>query len=472
MLLQEMKYGKTVVSLKERELGLRKSVICFSFFFFSFAVLAACSSLPVVTPTAQLTDITHTNLATKYLTPTPVITVSPTATKTQVISTPTPMAPDIQIIAPENREVDLADLGLSDTTRLILYYQPSNSLRIMSGKDIQPQKIPNIDSEAMFSRVNLKHISPDHKWFIYYTFREVIDKVVYYDYWISSIDGKNQWIIFPRVESRTHTEWITNDQIELWYRPSRYDCPKRVAVLNPFSGKTLAPPEIPPSTMPHCIFSLSTNPDHTKLIYRNDITGTWNIFDFKNGKNQTVFPWLSSSDAYHLWPRYVRWLPSGITYVLPKQESIEFAVDLSPSSAADINSQWNRILLPSSNKILDNWFSWWSLGDGLLGFDIVGPDTDLIANRRESLPSKFVIFDLRHSILYDYNLDRAKTGNRQKVSDKFISASADNRFLAWTIYEPPDISHPSETVVLERATGRIARIKGFEFFGWGEIDEP
>ncbi len=127
------------------------------------------------------------------------------------------------------------------------------------------------------------------------------------------------------------------------------------------------------------------------------------------------------------------------------------------------------MLLPPPNRILDNWFSWWSLDNGLIGFDMVESDPNYLDDQKGSPPSKFVIFDLRHSILYDYNLDRAITDNGQKVSDSFVFASADNRFLAWTIYEPPGVSYASETVILERATGWIARIKGFEFFGWGEI---
>ena len=60
----------------------------------------------------------------------------------------------------------------------------------------------------------------------------------------------------------------------------------------------------------------------------------------------------------------------------------------------------------------------------------------------------------------------------QSVSDYFVQASADNRFLAWTISRPPGMGNPIETVVLDRATGQIARIKGFEFFGWGEVNQP
>lgn len=443
------------------------------FFFFSFAILAACSSSPVETPLASSNNITPTNSTTINLSPTPVITTSRTVFTPQVFSTPTLIKPEIQLLAPERREVDLADLGLSNSTRLILYYKPSNSLRIISGKDIQPQKIPNIDPEARFSRYNLRHISPDQKWFVYYTFKEMKDNLAYYDFWVSSVDGEKQWIFASGVKGGTNAEWVTDNQIELWYSPARWNCPQRVAIQNPFSRETIVPPETPSSPMPHCVFPLSSNPDHSKLIFLEEGTGKWSIFDFNTGMKQSVFPWLSQSDAYNLVPRYIRWLPSGITYALPNHESIDFIVDLPPSSSSDINNQGNKIQLPSSYEIFDNWFSWWSLDDSLIGFDIVKSNhVSPTLPREESSPSVFVIFDLRNSVLYDYKLDRAKTGDRQKVSDPFVSASADNRFLAWTIYEPPGMSHPSETVILERATGRIARIKGFEFFGWGEIDEP
>lgn len=450
-----------------------KYVIYRVFFFFSLAILAACSSSPVETPLASSNNIPPTNSSTLYLSPTAEITISPTVSTPKVISTPIYINPEILIVAPDKREVELAELGLSDSTRLILYYEPSNSLRVMSGKDIQPQKIPNIDPEARFSRYNLRHISPDRKWFVYYTFTEVKDNLAYYDFWVSSVDGKEQWVFASGVNGGTNAAWVTNDQIELWYSPAWGNCSQRVTILNPFSGESFVPPEVPSSPLPHCVLPLSTSPDNSKLIFLEEGTGKWSIFDFNTGTKQSVFPWLSQSDAYNLVPRFIRWLPSGITYALPNGDSIEFIVDLSPSSASSIDSKRNKLKLPAPYEIVDKWFSWWSLDDGLIGFDMVQVNYNSpTLPMEESPPSMFVIFDLRNLTLYDYNLDRAKTGDRQKKSDPFISSSADNRFLAWTIYEPPDMSHPSETAILEIATGRVARIKGFEFFGWGEVDEP
>jgi hypothetical protein len=91
-------------------------------FFLLFAILAACSSLPVETPLPTFTSITPTNSATAYLGPTPAITIAPTIFTSQVISTPISIKPEMEIIAPDKREVELAELGLSDSTRLILYY--------------------------------------------------------------------------------------------------------------------------------------------------------------------------------------------------------------------------------------------------------------------------------------------------------------------------------------------------------------
>jgi hypothetical protein len=455
-------------------IGLRKRVICFGFVFLSFATLVACSSLPIEKPYTPITDIIPTILATKHLiSPTPEFIIPSTVITPQAISTSALITPDVKIITLEVREVDLADLGLIDSTRLILYYKPSNSMRIMSAQDIRPQKIPNIDPEARFSRYNLRHISPDRKWFVYYTFTEIKDNLAYYDFWVSSVDGEKQWVFATGVKGGTDAAWVTNDQIELWYSPARGNCHQRVAIVNPFSRETTVPPEVPSSPMPHCVLPLSTSPDNSKLIFREEGTGKWSIFDFNTGTKQSVFPWLSQSDAYNLVPRFIRWLPSGITYALPNGDSIEFIVDLSPSSASSIDSKRNKLKLPAPYEIVDKWFSWWSLDNGLIGFDMVQANYNSpTLPMEESPPSIFVIFDLRNSILYDYNLDRANTGDMQKVSDPFVSASADNRFLAWTIYEPPDMSYPSETAILEIATGRVARIKGFEFFGWGEVDEP
>lgn len=435
---------------------------------FLFLFLAACTpSLIVVTQTTPV-DIASTNSSITATSLPPAITSS--VTDLSQVNTPThaPIRPKVEIIAPDKREVQLQDLGLSNSTRLILYYHPSDSLRIMSGQDIRPQRIPNINSKGIIN-YGIK-ISPNEKWFIYHVFKERREGIAYYDLWISSIDGRQQKIAVSNVQGATEARWVTNEKLELWYYPDgARACPERELLVDPFAQETLIPPTVPPSTEPHCFFPLSTSPDQSKLIYRNKDSELWNIFDFDTGNSQNVFPWLSQSDSFALWPNYVQWLPSGITYVLPNQESIDYALDLSPTSAMDIGSQWNKILLPESNKILWNAFPWVSLDDGLIGFDMIDAQTNPLDNSEDSPSSKFVVLDLWHSILYDYNFDRAKTGDTQRVSDYFVYASADNRFLAWTISRPPGMGNPIETVVLDRKTGRIARVKGFEFLGWGEV---
>ncbi len=137
-----------------------------------------------------------------------------------------------------------------------------------------------------------------------------------------------------------------------------------------------------------------------------------------------------------------------------------------------LNISLKKILLPDGNKIYNKTFSWWALDRGFVGFDLVQSDFDYFESGNETPPTKFVILDLNRFVLYDYNLDRARTEEMQKFSDYFVEASADNRFLAWTIFSPPGMGTAIETVVLDRQTGQIARIKGFEFLGWGEVIQP
>ena len=164
-------------------------------------------------------------------------------------------------------------------------------------------------------------------------------------------------------------------------------------------------------------------------------------------------------------------MPNGITLILPNQDSFDFVVDLPPASL-NTNKQWNKLLLPDSNLILWNVPSWVSLDEGLLGLDMIDHELDPLSADENTPVSKFAILDLRNSILYDYGIDRARTGDLQRVSDTFVYASADKHFLAWTIYHPPGMGSAIETVVLERVTGKIARIKGFQFLGWGEATQP
>ncbi|MCG2783654.1 MAG: hypothetical protein L6461_00965 [Anaerolineae bacterium] len=435
-----------------------------------FFILAACSPLPavVVTPTATAKNVPTATITDSS---TPQISLSETPSPHQeIVLTPTPVKPTVKVLSPEIREVKLSDLGLSNTTRLILYYKSSDSLRIMSGQDAKPQKIPNIHSEAnIWSGVE---ISPNQKWFIYPVFAEMRDNIAHYDFWISPIDGKEQKIAVSDVQAPTYARWVTDEQLELWYYPGGSTCPQRVLVVNPFTQEALISSEVPPSTSPQCFFELSTNPDRSKLIYLNESNGLWNIYDFKTKQNEIVFSWLSESDQFHLWPSDIYWSASGITIALPQQETVDFIVGLSASDASQTSVAWNKIFLPDGKKIYNETFSWRALDNGLVGFDLVQSDYNYMGDTNNSPPSNFLILDLEHFILYDYGLDRAKTGERQKVISSFIFSSVNNRFLAWTVYEPPDMRYASETVVLDRETGRIARIKGFEFFGWGEVTQP
>lgn len=416
----------------------------------------------------QIANITSTNSATINPNPFSTITI-PVVTEAQVTPISISITPDIKIIAPDAREVKLSDLGLNVSTRLILYYEPSDSLRIMSGQDANPQKIP-INSKSINSHGIV--ISPNQKWFAYDAFKEKRDGVAYNDIWISSIDGKEQRIVIYDVQQPTRTRWATNEKLELWYYPYVRQCPYRELVVDLFTQEILNQPKLPSLIEPDCFFELITNPERSKMLYRSADDITWNMYDFNTGESQPVFPWLSQKDSFNLWSRYVQWLPSGITLILPYQDSIDFIVDLSPSSVTDVNRQWNKILLPTPNSILWNIPAWVSLDTGLIGFDMIDYEFDPLSADENTPISKFVILDLHTSILYNYDFDRARTGDIQRVSDTFIYASADQRFLAWTIYRPPGMGSAIETVVLERITGKIARIKGFQFLGWGEVGEP
>lgn len=260
----------------------------------------------------------------------------------------------------------------------------------------------------------------------------------------------------------------------MWYYPYPRQCPERELVVNPFTQEILNAPAIPRLTEPDCFFDLVTSPNHSKMLYRNPADWVWNIYDFNTGKSQNVFPWLSKAERSALWSRYIQWSTNGITLALPRQQSVNFIVDLPILDVSESNVALNRALLPDGKKIYNETFSWWALDEGFVGFDLVQSDFSYVESGDETPLSNFVILDLKHSILYDYNLDRARIriGDMQKVSDYFVQASADNRFLAWTIYNPPGMGNPIETVVLDRLTGQIAHIKGFQFFGWGEVQQP
>jgi hypothetical protein len=123
------------------------------------------------------------------------------------------------------------------------------------------------------------------------------------------------------------------------------------------------------------------------------------------------------------------------------------------------------------NRVFNDVISWWSPEDGLLGFDLIDDDINLLDYPETTPPSQFYVLDARNLILRDYCLDRANLTLGRANPDFSCYASADSRFLAWTIYEPPGFGQAMETVVLDLATGNISRIAGFEVIGWGEFPE-
>jgi hypothetical protein len=158
--------------------------------------------------------------------------------------------------------------------------------------------------------------------------------------------------------------------------------------------------------------------------------------------------------------------------VLPRQDGIDFIVDLPVSEVSESSISLKKVLLPDGKKLYNETFSWRALDKGFVGFDLIQSDFSYAESGGKTPPSNFVILDLKHSVLYDYNLDRARIGDMEQGLDYSVHASTDDRFLAWTIYSPPSMNTAIETVVLDRVTGEIARIKGFEFFGWGEASQP
>ena len=249
-----------------------------------FVLLAACSSATVVATQTGTNNVIPTNTTTNLSSPIAQITLTPAALL------PTPITPTIKMVAPDPREVVFSDLELSNSTRLILYYEPSESLRIMSAEDTAPQIVP-INSKSINSYGIV--ISPNQKWFVYNVFKEMKDGVAYNDVWISSVDGKEQSVVVSDVRQPTRARWATNDQLELWYYPYIRQCPYRKFVINPFTKETLNQPALPSLTEPDCFFDLVTSPDHSQMLYRNTADIVWNVYDFSTGKSQPVFPWLS-----------------------------------------------------------------------------------------------------------------------------------------------------------------------------------
>ena len=450
---------------------------------FVFA-LTACLATPAQAPTARPSVPIHVATAQPYptltasaipslsagnnVTPTMNATASPTEPFSE------PVTPPLVAYCPENQITTLSELGLGNTMRLMLVNTSSYDLWSMSGEQSQPVKVSNIPLTAdVSSRI---WVSPNGQWFVYEGNHYETANGVQLDYWISDVEGSQQWLLAPGVAPGVYPVWVNNDKVEFrsFGRPT--ECAQRELAINPFTMETQTLPPLPAlrssqyCAWPGWIFS----PDEAQVIYPTSgdpTSGTWVIYDFRSGESKAILPWISDVELEHPLDFDVKWSQNGLGFIFLHQGSFETYLNLSASllDASDLESE--KFLLPGEVSY-NNW-RWWSKNSELYSFDLVDKSINQLdyVLAGDPIPSRFFVFDISERILRDYCLDRgALDGIDGRAGPIF--ASSDDRYLAWGIYEPPNARwFALGLAILDLETGRVAMLKlpGYDILGWGAV---
>ncbi|NIS79785.1 MAG: hypothetical protein GTO14_06165 [Anaerolineales bacterium] len=373
--------------------------------------------------------------------------------------------PETKSICPEEREVPISSLEINPSSYLILTdgsdYYNTYHLWYFSGESLEPTKITGLRTKIIPSDFS---ISPNALFFLY----EALEgPVLHYELWIRAIDNSVHRKVLD-IDGQMHPRWIRDTQIELWENPlDRNSCPKHVLNVNPFTLVPQEPILRPKSQYPECYLDPLMSPDGSLLAHR---ATKWSIIDISTGDRNSIFRWLPDDWDQGLssgLENIFLWTDNGFTILMPDEDSISFVVDLPVDLAYEDENPLKTIQLPEA--IVNDHIAWISDDGSLIGIDL-GSEDEYVEYSSDP-PSRFFILDLREPVLYEFCLDRAVAGIGRGVRGRTALSSTDQRFLAWTIHEPPGLGPPLETIVLNMKTGVFSRLEGFEALGWGEIQQ-
>lgn len=438
-----------------------------------------CTKAPTLNKTVESTLTRTSDITSPSPSPQiPDVTITPSGSQSSEIS-----PPFIEKLCPQGRKVPFNELEISDSTRLMLrdedIHLDENEVYIwtLSITQTQPVTVPNIVPGARIVAPFQIIPSPDLNKFIYWGQAHKNDKEQYlYDFWINSIDGKQQWKLASDIPAGINPKWISDDRIEFW-KASRLaiECPTLEFTIDPFTLQIQEAPIFPELDGIYCAYpGWILSPDRTKALYpKNGNTSTtqWVINDLSSGQTAPVFPWLKDIELFY--PYFginIRWTNKGFDFVFLQDFGFDFLLDLPVSAIDDSAVPLERFSLP--REVMNNQLNWWSADGRYFSFDMVDENVDQneFALRGEVAPSHFYLFDTKTKVLRDYCLDRGDFGELK--GDAWMPVvSKDGRFMAWGIYEQPNEQrYPYGIIILDLETGRYAELSlgTLDLLGWGE----
>lgn len=420
------------------------------------------SNTPIPTKTP-----TFTQMPTETETPTIEPTLTQTAASTQ---TPTvtleSIYPAVEKVCPENRYVPLSELGLDLETKLVVvpwtvgitdsegYYLINNE-----GAAI---KVPNVIPKGMevYYPLGGYSISPGGEW-ITYSLREQGDTIT--TVWVSSLDGKEKWII-SQASEHSFGYWLASGQI-LLYGPEDGDR----QLFNPFTEEVFILKDIPigGSTDVYNYFKIAD--DWFETYYKSSIYDNLKYYlrNQSTGSIYQSFAWISSDKNTHRLNHRIYFHPNGF-FISTVQRP--YGIDISPEMKfEEVIVDWDYIEImkavvwPEELPLSSSTYL-------IPAIDSIamGPVHDRSIQYDDSNPWIFWFYslDYKNWIIKDYCFAIRGTNRRAGFTQ-------DGRFFAYTHEDDSSGQEPvPKTIhILNLETGFISQIEDWQFIGWGRVDE-
>ena len=352
-----------------------------------------------------------------------------------------------------NRLVELSELDLRSTTRLLIFDPRSEQILSISGSSINP--ILNIQSRSNIPRDGIE-MSPDHRWFAYL---EINDG---FNIWISSVDNTQHFVGINNAVGSSF-RWLNNEKISVYNKLGFWlDCPSEMQIFDLYSREVNSVPDISTQGSQYCFPIPYFNPDLSQALYLNSDTG-WEVYDYKTQTSYSALPGLDASPGGD--KSYFNWGINGLSFAIPDSNKITFVQNL-PESSLTLKPPLATILLPRNTLNENKIFEFWIPNRQLAGFDLVGEGKNSVLDCGVS--TTFVMVNLSTRELMNYCLDRSVFFNQIGIPS-FAYISADYRFVGWTIRKLPNNVEPLGIAILDTETGKISYLEGYEFLGFGEV---
>lgn len=407
--------------------------------------LGACSSL------VQQTESPEPSVA-------PATRTSPVVTQMATIQNviPTSTAEDFQVknVVLTKRIVELSEMEMKSTTRILVFDPKSEQILSISGQSINT--ISNIQSGANILRDGIK-ISPDHQWFAYLDIQDG------FNMWISSIDGSQHFLGLQNLVGSSF-RWLSNNKLIVYFKSGLwFDCPSEMQIVDPFSSEVSDIPYISTQGSPYCFPIPYFNPNLSQALYLNGEAG-WEVYNYATHESYSVLPGLDpspGSDKY-----FFHWGADGVSFAIPSSDRVTYTLTI-PEDNLTFEPSLNIISFPENTFNENATFTFWIPEKQIAGLDLVGTDGKTVLGCDVS--QTFVMVDLLIQKLSNYCLNRSQFSNL--VGTAWLTyTSADFRFVGWTIRELPSNSEPLTTIILDTETGKVSSLEGYEFLGFGEVN--